>query len=429
MEQYLRCRRLWLAGISMAIFSVLSCGYLGLNKPSTTLLPADALVINNGMVIDGISQIPIDDGLVAIREGILLAVGPKAAFEIPEGAQLLDAQGGTILPGFIDVHSHILGKYPEHADSLQMELAHWLKTGVTTLRDLGSHFGTSGKIHEIKMRLQGSGHTVPTVVLVGPFISNVGGFPPSSFPNVGWTKRAVDAGEARQVAIKMLDAGADGLKIFLESGSRSQPLPILTSAQVAAITQVAHDRDTWVSAHITHIADAQVAVSNGVDDLAHPPAGAVSDELIAQMIEEDVLLGTTLTTLDGWFLTSDIIGFTEKEHIQIQQQRQAYFRRFLDLGGRIALGTDYPYNLRPPGLPMEELQRMVDMGMTPMEVIIAATQHGAIACGLTEVIGTLQVGKQADVIVVAGNPLEDIGIFESVTIVIKGGEIIVKPEL
>ena len=111
------------------------------------------------------------------------------------------------------------------------------------------------------------------------------------------------------------------------------------------------------------------------------------------MIEEDVLLGTTLTTLDGWFLTSDTIGSTEEEHSQIQQQRQVYFRRFLDLGGRIALGTDYPYNLRPPGLPMEELQRMVDMGMTPMEVIIAATQHGAIACGLREVTGTLQVGK------------------------------------
>ena len=100
-------------------------------------------------------------------------------------------------------------------------------------------------------------------------------------------------------------------------------------------------------------------------------------------------------------------------------------RRFLDAGGTLALGTDDQKNLSIS--PWNEIDQMLKLGMTPMEVIVAATANAAQVIGLGDELGTLEVGKQADIIVANGNPLQDMTVLQDLMVVIKGGEVIVQP--
>jgi len=397
---------------------------------SKPILPGGVIVVRNGAVIDGTGAGPILDGLVAIRDGEIIAVGTEAQFQIPQDAQVVDAQGGTILPGFIDAHTHIF----ESAGTTQAVLNRWLRTGITTVRDLGSRYGkgpSSLSIAAFKQRLAAYGNTVPTIVIAGPIMTAPGGYPVPIFGR-GSALEVADVEKARQETERLLADGADEIKIAVASGNPQQPFPVLTLEQVEAITEVAHRHGTRVSAHVTRPYDAQIAIDGGVDDLAHQIlVGKISDELIQQdelirqMVERDVWLVPTLVEEDD--LAADA-GLTDEQMKEFVEIRQDGLRRYLAAGGKVAMGSDFGATERiPQGMPLPELQRMVEFGMTPMQVIVAATSHAAQVCNLGDRLGTLETGKQADVIVVRGNPLEEIQAMGEVIIVIKNGEVIVQP--
>jgi len=397
---------------------------------SIPVLPGGALVVRNGTVIDGTGAGPIPSGLVAIQNGQIIAVGPEAQFQIPQDAQVVDAQGGTILPGFIDAHTHIF----ESAGTTQAVLNRWLRAGVTTVRDLGSRYGkgpSSLSIAAFKQKLAAYGNTVPTIVIAGPIMTAPGGYPVPIFGR-GSALEVADVEKARQETERLLADGADEIKIAVASGNPQQPFPVLTLEQVEAITEVAHRHGTRVSAHVLRPHDAQIAIDGGVDDLAHQIlVGKISDELIQQdelirqMVERDVWLVPTLVEEDD--LAADA-GLTDEQMKEFVEIRQDGLRRYLAAGGKVAMGSDFGATERiPQGMPLPELQRMVEFGMTPMQVIVAATSHAAQVCNLGDRLGTLETGKQADVIVVKGNPLEDIQAMGEVIIVIKNGEVIVQP--
>jgi len=397
---------------------------------SKPILPGGVIVVRNGAVIDGTGAGPILDGLVAIRDGEIIAVGTEAQFQIPQDAQVVDAQGGTILPGFIDAHTHIF----ESAGTTQAVLNRWLRAGVTTVRDLGSRYGkgpSSLSIAAFKQKLAAYGNTVPTIVIAGPIMTAPGGYPVPIFGR-GSALEVADVEKARQETERLLADGADEIKIAVASGNPQQPFPVLTLEQVEAITEVAHRHGTRVSAHVTRPYDAQIAIDGGVDDLAHQIlVGKISDELIQQdelirqMVERDVWLVPTLVEEDD--LAADA-GLTDEQMKEFVEIRQDGLRRYLAAGGKVAMGSDFGATERiPQGMPLPELQRMVEFGMTPMQVIVAATSHAAQVCNLGDRLGTLETGKQADVIVVRGNPLEEIQAMGEVIIVIKNGEVIVQP--
>jgi imidazolonepropionase-like amidohydrolase len=306
-------------------------------------------------------------------------------------------------------------------------LAEWLRAGVTTIRDLGSEYGTdelpSHDIVALKKRLAEAGNTIPTVVVAGPILTAPDGYPiPSGGRRIALEVPSVE--EARQAATRLLASGADGLKIAVQRGTALRRLPTLTSEQVAAITQAAHARHTWVSAHIIDPEDAARAVANGVDDLAHAPVIKMPDELIRQMVARDVLLIPTLVA-EGGFRAN--LSYTDRERAVALDATRYNLQRFLAAGGKVALGSDFGSGRMRLGMPLLELQSMVNVGMTPMQVIAAATRYAAQACGLQDRLGTLEAGKRADVIVVKGDPLKDIQAMKDVMIVIKGGEVIVQP--
>jgi imidazolonepropionase-like amidohydrolase len=370
---------------------------------SAVALPSDVLVVHNGTVIDGTGAPPIADGLVAIKDGLIVAVGPEKRFQVPDDARTLDARRGSILPGFIDAHTHILNL----ADT-SVDLSVWLRSGVTTMRDLGSRYGTgdtSRSIAAIKRRLTEAGNTIPTIVFAGPIVTAVGGYPVLSGGRT-YSLEVADISQAQQSASRLLEDGADGIKIAVQSGMPLRPMPMLTSEQILAIVHTAQARGKWVSAHVTDPIDTAIAVKSGVSDLAHAPIGRMTDLTVQQMIQHDILLVTTLSAGGN--------------------SRQASLVQFLAAGGKVAMGSDITSPRTRPGMPMPELQDMVDAGMTPMQVVVAATKNAAHACGIAHRVGTLEVGKQADVIVASGDPLQNIQAMENVRIVIKRGEVVVE---
>jgi formylglycine-generating enzyme required for sulfatase activity len=160
-----------------------------------------------------------------------------------------------------------------------------------------------------------------------------------------------------------------------------------------------------VTAHATSAKDLRRALDAGVDDVVHMAVDRVSDKVIRRMVDADV----------SWVPTLEALG----------NRDQGNLRRFVKAGGRVALGNDGGYLAGiEVGMPMREIQAMHDAGMTPMQIVVAATRDAAYVCRRADVLGTLEVGKYADILVVNGDPLRNLDVLRDVQLVIHEGIII-----
>ena len=192
---------------------------------------------------------------------------------------------------------------------------------------------------------------------------------------------------------------------------------MLSFEETLAIVESAHARNVPVSAHISRSAHLELALQTGVDDIAHMIVDDLSDDLISQMIEAEMYWEPTL---ELWQCVSEL------HQLSWNAQAIDNLRRFSEAGGKVALGTDYggyrcDFDL---GMPMSEIELMLQADMSPLQIIVAGTKNAAHVCNLGNEIGTLESGKIADILVVAGNPLEDIQALKDIMIVIHNGEII-----
>jgi imidazolonepropionase-like amidohydrolase len=361
-----------------------------------------ALALVNGTLIDGTGAEPLPDAAVVIREGRIVVVGSRTSVTIPRGAKVIDVHGGTILPGFFNAHVHG-----------SRDLAHlkvWAQAGVTTVRDLGDW--PPEEVFAFRSKAAKDPHNA-RIAAAGPFITAPGGYPIAVFESQAITASTPD--EARQAAERLLDQGADIIKIGLESGAifTKWQLPMLSPEAVQAIVEVAHGRGTLVVAHLSVSKDLKLAIDLGVDDVAHMVTDLLPEELMAQMVARGMYWEPTLELWKG-------VG-QGLDRLVVEN-----LRRYVAAGGKVALGTDYegyttPFQL---GMPTKEMGWMLEAGMTPMQVIVAATQNTAHVCNMAKDLGTLEAGKVADVLVVQGDPLEDIHALEKVGWVIHNGVVI-----
>ncbi len=348
--------------------------------------PSGPPIVLIGTVIDGTGAEPQPDTVVVIQDSRIVTIGPRAEVEIPPRGIVFDPPGAAILPGLIDAHVH--NAY-EPAN-----LRAWLQEGVTTVRDLGAPLGSRYFARRDELRADPA---YARVVAAGPIVTVPGGYPTSRIACL-----TIDSPEdARQKTAQLVAEGADLIKISIESGGG----PILTAAEIEAIVETAHGNDIPVTAHVTKSDDLERALAAGVNDIAHLVTDRASRSAIQQMVESETYWVPTLEALDG--------------------EGTGNLRRFVAAGGNTALGTDAGYlpGLRI-GLPMDEIRAMQEAGMTAIQIIVAATRNAAHVCRLESVLGTLEVGKLADLLVVDGNPVEDIDALEKVRIVIHGGSIV-----
>lgn len=392
--------------INLVHISWLACILLLANLAACTTVPtqppqsgAGVTALINGLLIDGTGAQPIANAVILIRDGRILAAGPSDQVTIPRGAQVIDLHGGSVLPGFINAHVH----YGFNKANLQT----WARGGVTTVRD-ESIIGDRPLTELMALRAEvNADPRFARLVSAGRMLRSPGGY---------GALTVTSPDDARQKVVEELDAGVDQIKIAMEDGYAGRSgLPKLSPEEITVILTTAHDRGTRVSGHITQSIYMRILVDAGVDDIAHLAYDPIPVATLEEMVAKDISLIPTFTVFRNYNAPLDLCV--------------ANLAAFVRLGGKVALGNDYgggpgEFEL---GIPMYEIEMMSKAGMTPMQIILAATQNASHVVGLENEIGTLQPGMQADVLVVNGNPLNDLNSLKNVQWVLHAGQVIHSP--
>lgn len=385
----------WIAIPFLATFTT----FVACDKGSKPTSPEVSFVLANCTLIDGTGGNPIQDAVLVVGAGRILAVGPGSSTVISKHIPIINVSGATVLPGFINAHVH--------SGFNRTNLETWAQAGVTMVRDLA---GPSA--FALRDELSGDPGCA-RLVAAGPMVSVPGGYPAVPWGSP-YMLPVVSPEDARQKVGQLLNAGADIVKLAIECGENfGLSIPSLSPLEASAAVQTAHERGTVVSAHVLVSSDLARALDAGVDDIAHMVVDSLPDALIAAMIRDSVFW---IPTLELWKNVGYGFGDVAIGNL----------RKFVQAGGRVVLGTDYDGYDRPfqLGMPIREMEWMLEAGMSAMQVIVAGTRNAARVCNRQTDLGTLEVGKIADILVVTGDPLEDIHALADVRLVIRNGVII-----
>ncbi|HTX92482.1 MAG TPA: amidohydrolase family protein [Anaerolineales bacterium] len=353
------------------------------------------LALVNGLLIDGTGADPVPEAVILLAGDKIAAVGTRASLEVPAGVQTIDLGGATILPGLINAHIH----YGFDKSNLKA----WAEGGVTTVRDESAMPASIAGLTSFRAGIAADPHYA-RLVSSGTMLAVPGGY----------GQLYVSSPEEAQKAVETeIAQGVDAIKVALEDGYAGQHgLPKLTPEELKVIVETAHAHGLPVSGHITQGAYLKPMLEAGIDDIAHMPYDYIPQDALQQMVKQDVYLEPTFTVFRNYGAPVGMV--------------QNNLRQFVALGGKVALGNDYgggPGNFEL-GIPMYEIQMMSGAGMTPMQIIVAATLNAAHVLRLDDKLGTLEAGKAADILVVNGNPLEDLQALTRIRMVIHSGAII-----
>jgi imidazolonepropionase-like amidohydrolase len=363
--------------------------------------PSDAVIaIINGTLIDGTGAAPQPLTTIVISAGLIEQVGSSSAIVVPDGALVIDVEGRTVLPGFINAHVH--------TDFDEDTIRAFAMDGVTTLRDLGYFGALSYEALFDSCDALNADERNAHVVAAGPLVTTVGGY---------GNYEVTSASDAARGAAELIDSGAGLIKIAIEDDLQGRTWPMLSQEEIDTLVGTAHARGVRASAHVSRSPHVSMAIAAGVDDLAHMIVNPITQDLIDMLVENDIYW---VPTLELWSGVSERYGL-DWDDIAINN-----LRLFNEAGGEVAVGTDFGGYTTPfdRGMPIREIQLMEAAGMTPMQIIVAGTRNAAYVCGLEDQLGTISAGKIADIIVLSSDPLEDPTALADVRVVIHRGKII-----
>ena len=406
-----------------AMFLLSACQALGSSglKVDNEWSDPDALVIHNGTLITAVDGEPIPQGAVLIQNGLITAVGPENGITIPFDAVMIDVEGSTIMPGIVEGRASELLNRLELKDGqisdsgLKGYLEPALNAGVTSLRAVSWDWEKQQGIAEFRAALEKQGSSIPTFVISGTPLTHKNG----AAIKVYYSNSMVGVESLEdtiQTTEQMVELGVDQISLVMtltKDGSVTSPDPMdpaLSLDQLEDIVEVAHSHDKRVLAQTIFEEDLALVLEAGVDEIISWPvqARSISDEMITTLAENSVPL-----------LTGFSVGQANPQPGDV--------RRFLDAGGTLVYGTFGP-NAQAIDSVYLEFKRMSTHGMTPLEIVQAATINAAEAVGLGETTGSLEPGKEADILVINGDLFENIMAVKNVAYVINNGELIVQPE-
>jgi imidazolonepropionase-like amidohydrolase len=384
--------------------------------PTPTVVPAPRydLVLVGGTLIDATGAPPLENAAIAIQGSYIVHIGTAGTLRYSADTPVLDVRGATIMPGFINAHVHITGL-------TDRDLRRWVRAGVTTIRDLA---GPLAELVATRDRIWAANDpSLPRLLVAGPIVTVDGGYPfavgEQALRVEGLAVRNTD--DARSIVSALADGGADLIKLAV-SGRTDVHWMELSDEEIAAITTTAHARGLRVSAHVDRVVALRRAVLNGIDDAAHSPRDHMPDDVIALMVERGVSMSPTISVYEA------LARHRHKDAIWRKQMQPLMYdnlRRFVAAGGILALGDDYGgVPDMPVGMPMAELLHWQAAGLSPQQIIEASTRGSALAMGLEAELGTVEVGKLADLLVVQGNPLADLSALARPLLVVHDGRIV-----
>jgi imidazolonepropionase-like amidohydrolase len=417
---------------------------LSLIVPAVAQQPAPTphvVVLKAARLFDGTSNELVKPAVVIVEGTRIRAIGGA----VPAGAEVIDLGDVTLLPGFIDAHTHLSFEsgenfYREYFEGFMRHPAEQallastfarrtIEAGVTTVRDVGS-----SEYIDVSLRNAiAAGYIVgPRMLVAVHAIGATGGhgdsdaYPPSrGIPQSGPIDGICNGADECRAAVRyQVKYGADVIKVMPSGGvlSLSDPVdtPQLTRDEMNAIVEEAHLWGRKVAAHCHGDAAAKIAIAAGVDSIEH--GTFLQPDTLASMRDKGIYLVPTLLaaeTIKGR-LDQLPLSISTKARAAIAG-RDTMFRNALKSGVKIAFGTDSAVSRH--GVNAREFGLMTSLGMTPAAAL-RTTAASATLLGLDDRLGTLTPGKLADIVAVPGDPLADIHVTERVSFVMKEGTIV-----
>jgi imidazolonepropionase-like amidohydrolase len=407
--------------------------------------PSYALV--GGTLFDGTGTDSRENFVIIVTGNLIEAVGQKDQVEVPQGCEVIDVSGKTVMPGMMDLHVHLaLGStdvmVPHGSLSPLLDkpmtligikgfarARRTLEMGFTTLRDAGDVGYLSVALRDaINMGMVEG----PRIVASGQFLSTTSGhadFMPlwllrtDDETNVADGIAGVLKAVRRQVKMK-----TDWVKFFATGGIMDpEDKQEFNDDELRVLVDTAHDKEKWVCAHCMHPQGTLAAVKAGIDTVEH--GSHVTEEIVDLMLKKGTYLIPTIYAPFANVNQGEKFGLPKIYMDKCRPIVDLHIKSFqmaLKAGIKIAMGTDAGYTPCPHGTNAFELELLVKYGMSPMEAIQSATKNAASALRLDDKLGTIEKGKLADIIVVEGDPLKDIGLLqkkEKIKLVMKEGTI------
>jgi len=382
------------------------------------------IAIRGARVFDAVDG-AVRDATVTVQDGLISAVGPDA----PPGATVVDGTGATLLPGLIDCHTHLCATATADiirqmtGDSTTRATLHavrnaraHLAAGVTTVRDCGA---LGGVAIELGRAVDEGLVEAARVQAAGLVITMTGG-------HGYFLGREVDGvDEVRKATRQAVKDGAGFVKVMATGGLLTPGVTAgrtaYAPAELAVLVEEAHNAGLRVATHAIGLQGIKNALRAGVDSVEH--GFYLDDEAIELLLaRDDVFLVPTLMGVECALASGDALApWLRAKSEAVVADREESFRRAHAAGVRFAAGTDAGTPFNHHGGLAEEIALMTRVGLTPAEALVAATRHAAANLGWGDRIGTIEVGKVADLVLVDGDPLDDLGALRRIRQVFQAG--------
>lgn len=382
-------------------------------------------------IIDGRGGPPMKDAAILIHGSRIAAIGPAASIPPPAGGERMTLEGHTLLPGFVDAHSHLywFSRFARPPLGRQLEDPAEILGGRAVqnlMLDLKSGAFTLRIVSERNLSAMDWRESIRAGSLPGPRVL-AGGVGIRAGHGHGKMAAGYDGVEAIRGAVRRnLAAGADVVKIYVSGEITDDTAPTmayLTPEEIVVAVEEAHAGGKPVAAHCHGGKGLTACLAAGVDTIEH--GAFLSESDIDLMIKHRTWLVATLSVIfheDGIapeLLARPAVG--EKRGIA-RENLKKYLATFVRSGGRLALGTDARH-----GMMAHEIQFLAQLGVSPMQAIQAGTIWSAEACNLSDEVGTLETGKLASIVGVPADPLEDLNVLKSPSLLVNEGMVLGVP--
>lgn len=446
-----------LAFLALATSAAAQRPKISANVRQYVTIDTPTVVLAHARVIDGTGAPPRENQTIVMRDGRIAALGDASSIQQPTGAQTIDLTGKTVIPGLVMMHEHLY--YPSGSDTYsnlsESFTRLYLAGGVTSMRTAGNSNGY-GEIN-IANEIRRGEKPGPWIDATAPYLTGPG-------LDITQFYELKDAADATRVTSFWADAGATSFKAYMT----------ITRAELAAAVKEAHRRGLKITGHLCSVTYREAAAL-GIDDLEHgffvatdftpgkkpdacpgqkpgmtalaavDPNGAAFKSLVADLVSHHVALTSTLTIFETFAPGQpeppgiDVLDPILKDEFQkfrasLEEKKDPFYGdlfakarkmevQFVRAGGLLLAGTDPTGagGVIPGYSDQRQVELLVGSGFTPLEAIRICTLNGATYLGKTRDIGSIAVGKQADLVVIDGNPAANISDIRKVATVFKQG--------